>query len=152
VEDEREDGKPSEPQTDSRLRSWLILLAVLLVVLIGYRLLVPRQSVLAKTVPDAFHGTWITLDAEHSDWYVEIESDSILFGTGNVVGKRYRVIGYDREFLELGNVVHTIFFRDVDGTSGSKAFRHTPEDGGSLVFTDQPAIDWIRQREVVGSR
>ena len=131
-------------------RTMFVILIVLLAVMIIYRVMVPRDPMVAKTLPKEHHGIWVTTNIDYSDRYVEIDKDSITFGTGGVTGKRYLVTGYNREREEGGVVIHTVYFKDVDGSRFSRPYIFEPGDGGSLMFKNQPEVVWVRQRAVTG--
>jgi hypothetical protein len=128
------------------LRTILFVVVAVLLVLIAYRLFVPFQPTVSETMPAHLHGTWITTDLHYSDHYVEIEAESVVFGTGGVTGRRYRVTGFDQSYLENGQLVDTMYLRGGDGSRTSRQFTFAPENGGQLVFLNRPGVIWIRQR------
>ena len=129
------------------LRALVMAVIGVLLVLIAYRLFVPFEPTVSKTMPIHLQGTWITTDLHYSDRYVEIGPDFIVFGTGGVTGKRFAVTGFDQRYRDDGELVNTVYFKDVDGSRYSRQFIFTPENRGQLVFANQPGVAWIRQRE-----
>lgn len=129
------------------LRALVMAVIGVLLVLIAYRLFVPFQPTVSKTMPIHLQGTWITTDLHYSDRYVEVGPDFIVFGTGGVTGKRFPVTGFDQRYRDDGELVNTVYFKGADGSRYSRQFTFTPENRGQLVFANQPGVVWIRQRE-----
>jgi len=130
------------------LRTILFVVVGVVLVLIAYRLFVPFEPTVSKTMPIHLQGTWVTTNVHYSDRYVEINADSITFGSGGVTGKRYRVTGFDQRYEQGGELVNTVYFKDVDGSRLSRQFYFSPENRGQLVFKNQPDVVWVRQRQV----
>lgn len=129
------------------LRALVMAVIGVLLVLIAYRLFVPLEHTVSKTMPVHLQGTWITTDLHYSDHYVEIGPDFIVFGTGGVTGRRFPVTGFDQRYRDDGELVNTVHFKGADGSRSSRQFIFTPENRGQLVFANQQGVVWVRQRD-----
>jgi hypothetical protein len=129
-----------------KTRTALMLLALVLLALIAYRVSVPRQPMVSETMPESTHGTWVTIHPRYSDRYLKIDARSITFGTGGVVGKRFRVTGYNEEIEPDSGTVGTVYFIDADGSRYSRKFTCQTAGRGQFVFKNQPEVVWNRQR------
>ena len=128
-----------------KLRTALIAMVGVLLILIAYRLFVPHQPSVSDTMPFHLLGTWVTNAQHYSDRYVKIDTDAITFGTGGVTGRRYVVTAFNQQYEDDGELLNTVYFKDVDGSRLSRQFYFRPENRGQIVFKNQPQILWIRQ-------
>ena len=127
------------------LRNGLLIVLGILLLMIGYRLLVPRPVGEYRTVPDRLHGAWVTTNPEYSDRYLEFGAEYIPFGTGGVNSKKYKVTGFDHDRDAEGRELDTVYFRDVDRSTFSRKFIVSSEGGEQLFFENQPEVVWVRE-------
>ena len=117
-----------------------IALAGFSLALVSILLLCTRETV----VPiDIFLGVWKTSAPKYKDRFFKITASTITFGTGNGNSKKFIV---DRviKTVEEKKTVHTISYRDVEGTDFKLAFFYTTKNKGVIRFKNQQDIEWTR--------
>jgi len=97
-----------------------------------------------RTVPDRFHGAWVTSNSEYSDRYLEFRAESVTFGTGGVNSQTFKVTGFDHSREPDGRELNTVFFRSGNGSSFSRQFYFSDGARKELVFVNQPDVVWTQ--------
>ena len=130
-----------DPKGMSTRRILLILLGLVVIAVVAGRLLY-QQGFDSKTVPTELVGLWTTTDPSYSDRYLELQPDSITFGTGGTSSIKYSIIGVVRQ--EAGEAeAYEIHFRGVDGAKFSREIV-LAGSGDKLFFRSQPEVVWTR--------
>jgi len=95
---------------------------------------------LSQTLPAELVGLWTTADPSYSDRYLELQPDTITFGTGGTSSIKYSIIGVARP--EAGeDEAYEIHFRGVDGAKFSREIV-LAGSGDNLFFRSQPEVVW----------
>ena len=128
-----------DPKGMSTRRILLILLGLAVVAVVAGRLLY-EQGFDSKTVPTELVGLWTTADPSYSDRYIELQPDSITFGTGGTSSIKYSIIGVVRQEAGEGEA-YEIHFRGVDGAKFSREIV-LAGSGDKLFFRSQPEVVW----------
>jgi len=128
-----------DPKGMSTRRILLILLGLAVVAVVAGRLLY-QQGFDSKTVPTELVGLWTTADPSYSDRYLELQPDSITFGTGGTSSIKYSIIGVVRQEAGEGEA-YEIHFRGVDGSKFSREIV-LAGSGDKLFFRSQPEVVW----------
>jgi hypothetical protein len=128
-----------DPEGMSTRRILLILLVLAIIAVVAGRLLY-QQGFDSKTVPTKLVGLWTTAEANYSDRYLELQPDSITFGTGGTSSIKYSIIGVVRQEFGEGEI-YEIHFRGVDGANFSKEIV-LAGSGDNLFFRSQPEVVW----------
>ncbi len=130
-----------DPKGMSTGRILLILLGLAVIAVVAGRLLY-QQGFDSKTVPTELIGLWTTADPSYSDRYLELQPDSITFGTGGTSSIKYSIIGVVRQ--EAGErEAYEIHFRGVDGAKFSREIV-LAGSGNKLYFRSQAEVVWTR--------
>lgn len=130
-----------DPKGLSTGRILLILLGLAVIAVVAGRLLY-HQGFDSKTVPTELVGLWTTDDPNYSDRYLELQPDTITFGTGGTSSIRYSIIGVVRQEAGEGEA-YEIHFRGVDGAKFSREIV-LADSGDSLSFRSQSEVAWTR--------
>ncbi len=130
-----------DPKGMSTGRILLILLGLAVIAVVAGRLLY-QQGFDSKTVPTELIGLWTTADPSYSDRYLELQPDSITFGTGGTSSIKYSIIGVVRQEAGEGEA-YEIHFRGVDGAKFSREIV-LAGSGNKLYFRSQAEVVWTR--------
>ena len=128
-----------DPKGLSTGRILLILLGLAVIAVVAGRMLY-HQGFDSKTVPINLVGLWTTADPNYSDRYLELQSDTITFGTGGTSSIKHSVIGVVRQEAGEGEA-YEIHFRGVDGAIFGREIVLTGS-GDKLFFRSQPEVVW----------
>jgi len=131
--------KDLDPKGMNTGRILLILVGLAVVAVVAGRLLY-QQGFDSKTVPTELVGLWTTADPSYSDRYLELQPDSITFGTGGTSFIKYSIIGVVRQEAG-GGEAYEIHFRGVDGAKFSREIV-LAGSGDKLFFRSQPEVVW----------
>ena len=117
----------------------LIVLGLAIVAVVAGRMLY-HQGFDSKTLPAELVGLWTTADPNYSDRYLELQPDTITFGTGGTSSIKYSIIGVVRPEAGEGEA-YEIHFRGVNGTKFSREIVLSGS-GEKLFFRSQPDVVW----------
>ena len=128
-----------------KLRHGLLIVLGVLLVILGYRVLSGPTEGNSRSVPDRYHGVWVTTNQDYSDRFLKLGGDFIEFGTGGVNSQRFKVSGFEDTRDDQGRELNTVYFRGVDGGRFSREFYFSMDGGPRLIFENQPEVVWIRE-------
>jgi hypothetical protein len=129
---------------DMNLRNALLVILGLVLAFVVYDAVFDKPEGALRTVPDRFHGAWVTAHSGYSDRYLEFRRETVTFGTGGVNSQTFKITGFDHSREPDGRELNTVYFRSVNGSDFSRQFHFSEGKRKTLVFVDQPDVDWTQ--------
>jgi hypothetical protein len=116
------------------LVSLLLILAISFVWHCGYE----------RSAPNELVGVWKTQDPKYTNRFLEIDTDTITFGTGEGTFETY-TIKKIKKGHETKGMLYTVHYEDEAGNTYTFAFYYSPEMGGVLRLKNQKEIIWKKE-------
>ena len=115
-----------------------------LIILITLAIFFGWQCGYERSAPNELVGVWKTQDQKYADRFLEIDTDTITFGTGERNFETY-TIKKIKKGLETKGMLYTVYYEDEAGNTYTFAFYYSPEMGGVLRLKNQREIIWEKE-------
>jgi len=93
-------------------------------------------------VPNALVGRWVSDDPHYASRSFTVDAGTISFETGESLAELHTIDGVDTRD-DAGTVVHTVRYRDADGSVASLTIEIVPGARPALRFENHDEL-WIR--------
>jgi hypothetical protein len=124
---------------ENKRRTHLVLLAVLIILLMGYC----RKN---TTLSEDMFGIWKASDIKYKDSFFEIQEEFIVFSDKKGGITNYSITDVRKEDLNDGEwVLYTILYQDKDFLRREFSFYYHPSNESVIMLKNQPTLVWKKE-------